>query len=124
MDAKKMMNEMRSYGFDFNELATEIELTKTYKCYLSKKCNDEKYARIKKMFDFVKDDPKFKDYMGKDMDKLAESFANEARGEVKKTIDFDGMSTMDAFVQHKVGVKEVCKKGYTVENDIYVKVAK
>jgi len=122
MDLNKMKNEMLNYGFDFEESNDEDKLSKVYKCYLSKKCNDEKYARIKKMFDFVKDDPKFIKHMGADLAKLSESFSQEARGQGQKKIDFDGMNTFDVFKNFKLGEREVCKKGYKVENDTYVKI--
>lgn len=100
---------------------TKEEIDKKYKCYLSKKCNDEKFKRIKKMFEYVKDDPKFKELMGPDYAKLMESYGKkEKRGEVVK-IDFDGMNILEVFKEYKMGVKEVCKKGYTVENDTYKK---
>ena len=122
MDIKKMCKEMEDYGFDYELSSDDDKMMKVYKCYLSKKCNDEKYSRIKKMFDYVKEDKKFIDLMGDDYKKLCDSFVNESRGEGVKKVEYDGMSIMDVFMNYKLGVKEVCKKGYKVENDIYIKL--
>ena len=105
-----------------NEL-NDDDLMKKYKCFLSKKCNDEKFERIKKMFEYVKDDKEFIDFIGrKEYNKLLESYGKkEKRGEVVK-IDFNGMSIDEVFKLYRMGVKEVCRKGYIVENDIYKKV--
>lgn len=122
----KRIEEMVKEGFEsekfLNEL-NDVDLMKKYKCYLSKKCNDEKFERIKKMFEYVKDDEKFIDFMGKEeYKKLNESYGmKEKRGEIVK-VDYDGMNINDVFMNYKLGVKEVCKKGYIVENDIYKKV--
>ena len=122
----KRIEEMVKEGFEnekfLNEL-NDLDLMKKYKCYLSKKCNDEKFERIKKMFEYVKDDEKFIDFMGKEeYKKLNESYGmKEKRGEIVK-VDYDGMDINDVFMNYKLGVKEVCKKGYIVENDIYKKV--
>lgn len=119
---EKKIAEMKKAEFiDEGYKGTADEVDKKYKCYLSKKSNDEKFERIKKMFEYVKDDPKFKELMGPDYDKLMESYGKkEKRGQVVKT-DFDGMNILDVFKEYKMGVKEVCKKGYTVENDTYKK---
>ena len=122
------IEEMVKGGFvGENELIgmNEIEIEKKYKCFLSKKCNDEKFYRIKKMFDYVKEDKKFIEFIGKDeYNKLVESYGKkENRGEVIK-VDYNGMSILEVFNKYKMGVKEVCKKGYVVENDIYIKVGK
>ena len=122
----KRIEEMVKEGFEsekfLNEL-NELDLMKKYKCYLSKKCNDEKFERIKKMFEYVKDDEKFIDFIGKEeYKKLNESYGmKEKRGEIVK-VDYDGMNINDVFMNYKLGVKEVCKKGYIVENDLYKKV--
>lgn len=122
----KRIEEMVKEGFEsekfLNEL-NDLDLMKKYKCYLSKKCNDEKFERIKKMFEYVKDDEKFIDFMGKEeYKKLNESYGmKEKRGEIVK-VDYDGMNINDVFMNYKLGVKEVCKKGYIVENDLYKKV--
>ena len=120
------IEEMVKGGFvNENEVKgmNEVELDKKYKCYLSKKCNDEKFMRIKKMFEYVKDDDEFIKFMGKEeYRKLEESYGKkEVRGEVVK-VNYDGMDIMEVFKMYKVGVKEVCKKGYIVENDMYKKV--
>ena len=78
MDIKKMVKEMSEYGFEFVMCDDEDKMNKIYKCYCSKKCNDDKYNRIKKMFDFVKNDDKFVEYMGNDFNKLCDSFVNES----------------------------------------------
>lgn len=120
------MKEMIGSGFENEKFLNELnddDVMKKYKCYLSKKCNDEKFERIKKMFEYVRDDEKFIKFIGKnDYEKLNESYGKkERRGEVIK-IDFNGMSLMEVFEKYKMGVKEVCKKGYIVENDMYKKV--
>ena len=119
---EKKLKEMVEAGFVGKEYkGSAEEVSKKYKCYLSKKCNDEKFERIKKMFEYVKDDPKFKELMGPDYAKLMESYGKkEKRGEIVR-MDFDGMNILDVFKEYKMGVKEVCKKGYTVENDTYKK---
>lgn len=119
---EKKIAEMKKAGFvDEGYKGSAEEVDKKYKCYLSKKSNDEKFERIKKMFEYVKDDPKFKELMGPDYDKLMESYGKkEKRGQVVKT-DFDGMNIFEVFKTHHMGVKEVCKKGYIVENDTYKK---
>lgn len=123
MSIDKMVKEMNDYGFEFVMCDDEDKMMKIYKCYCSKKCNDEKYNRIKKMFDYVKNDKDFVEYMGSDYNKLCGSFVSESRGEGKKKIDFNGMSIMDVFMNYKMGVNEVCKKGYKVnEKDIYIKI--
>lgn len=124
----KKINEMVSSGFESNEVLIKMsddEIEKKYKCYLSKKCNDEKFERIKKMFEYVKDDEKFIDFIGKiEYSKLVESYGKkEKRGEIVK-IDFDGMGIVEVFNKYRMGVKEVCKKGYSVENEVYMKVVK
>jgi hypothetical protein len=75
------------------------------------------------MFEYVKDDEEFVKFIGKnDYEKLLESYGKkEKRGEVIK-VEFGGMSLLEVFKEYKMGVKEVCKKGYIVENDIYKKV--
>ena len=124
----KRIEEMVKEGFEnekfLNEL-NDLDLMKKYKCYLSKKCNDEKFERIKKMFEYVKDDEKFIDFMGKEeYKKLNESYGmKEKRGEIVK-VDYDGMNINEVFSMYKLGVKEVLKKGYVMEGDVYVKVGK
>ena len=121
----KRIKSMIDYGFEVESVLvklSEVELEKKYKCYMSKICNDEKYSRIKKMFDYVKNDEKFVKYMGVDYDKLKESFINESRGEGVKKVDYNNMGIMEVFNLYKLGVKEVCKKGYKVENDVYIKI--
>lgn len=126
IDMDKRIEEMVKEGFEsekfLNEL-NDLDLMKKYKCYLSKKCNDEKFERIKKMFEYVKDDEKFIDFMGKEeYKKLNESYGmKEKRGEIVK-IDYDGMNINDVFMNYKLGVKEVCKKGYVMEGDVYMKI--
>lgn len=123
---EKKINEMVKNGFgvesDFIGL-NEVELDKKYKCFLSKKCNDEKFERVKKMFEYVKNDEKFIKFIGEnEYKKLEDSYGKkEKRGEVIK-VNYDGMGIMEVFVNYKMGVKEVCKKGYIVENDIYRKI--
>ena len=122
------IEEMVKGGFvSENEVKgmNEVELDKKYKCYLSKKCNDEKFIRIKKMFEYVKDDDEFIKFIGKEeYRKLEESYGKkEMRGEVVK-VDYDGMNINEVFGMYKLGVKEVLKKGYVMEGDVYVKVGK
>ena len=123
---EKKIEEMVKSGFEKESFLRELnedDLMKKYKCFLSKKCNDEKFERIKKMFEYVKDDEEFIDFIGKEeYNKLVESYGKkEKRGEVIR-IEYDGMNIMDVFKNYKMGVKEVCKKGYIVEDDIYKKV--
>ena len=122
------IEEMVKSGFvNENEVVgmNEVELDKRYKCYLSKKCNDEKFMRIKKMFEYVKDDDEFIKFMGKEeYNKLLESYGKkEVRGEVVR-VDYDGMNINEVFSMYKLGVKEVLKKGYVMEGDVYKKVIK
>jgi len=122
----KRIKSMVDYEFESESVLTrlnEVELEKKYKCYMSKVCNDEKYNRIKKMFDYIKDNAEFKKYMGVDYDKLKESFVNASRGEGIKKVDYNGMSCTEVFNMYRLGVKEVCKKGYVLnDKEIYVKV--
>ena len=65
----KKIKEMVESGFEKEGFLNELnddDLMKKYKCFLSKKCNDEKFERIKKMFDYVKDDKEFIDLIGKE----------------------------------------------------------
>ena len=122
----KMVKEMVESGFENEKFLNELnddDVMKKYKCFLSKKCNDEKFMRIKKMFEYVKDNKDFVEFIGKEeYNKLYESYGKkEMRGEVIK-VNYDGMNIMDVFKNYKMGVKEVCKKGYIVEDDIYKKV--
>ena len=126
MRRERMIKEMLGSGFENEKFLNELnddDVMKKYKCFLSKKCNDEKFERIKKMFEYVKDDEGFVKFIGKkDYEKLVESYGKkEKRGEVVK-VNFDGMSLYEVFEVYKMGVKEVCKKGYIVENDKYKKV--
>lgn len=122
----KKINEMVENGFEREDVLIKMsddEIEKKYKCYLSKKCNDEKFMRIKKMFEYVKEDKKFIEFIGKEeYNKLVESYGKkENRGEIVR-VNYDGMDIMEVFKVYKMGVKEVCKKGYVVENDIYKKI--
>lgn len=122
------IEEMVKGGFvNENEVKgmNEVELDKKYKCYLSKKCNDEKFMRIKKMFEYVKGNDEFIEFIGKEeYKKLEESYGKkEMRGEVVK-VDYDGMNINEVFGLYKLGVKEVLKKGYVMEGDVYRKVIK
>ena len=120
---EKKIAEMVEAGFVTKGYkGSEEEVDKKYKCFLSKKCNDEKFERIKKMFEYVKSDPAFKDYMGSDFDKLDESYGKkDKRGQIV-SVDYTGMTPQEAFSQFKVGVKEVLKKGYTLnDKDLYEK---
>ena len=120
---EKKIAEMVEAGFVTKSYkGTEEEVDKKYKCFLSKKCNDEKFERIKKMFEYVKSDPAFKDYMGLDFAKLDESYGKkDKRGQIV-TVDYTGMSPDEAFKAYRVGVKEVLKKGYTLnDKDLYEK---
>lgn len=126
MKREKMIEEMVGNGFENEKFLNELnddDVMKKYKCYLSKKCNDEKFERVKKMFEYVKDDEGFKKFIGlDDWNKLNESYGKkEKRGEVIK-VEFGGMSLLEVFEVYKMGVKEVCKKGYIVENDKYKKI--
>lgn len=122
------IEEMVKSGFvNENEVVgmNDIDLDKKYKCFLSKKCNDEKFIRIKKMFEYVKDNDEFIKFIGKEeYNKLKESYGKkEMRGEVVR-VDYDGMNINEVFGIYKLGVKEVLKKGYVMEGDVYVKVGK
>jgi len=113
------MKEMVEVGFvDEKEFKgmSDVDKDKKYKCYLSKKCNDEKFERIKKMFEYVKEDKKFVEFIGKDeYKKLEESYGKkEKRGEIVK-VDYDGMDVLDVFMKDKKGVSEIVKKGYSVD---------
>lgn len=108
---------------DFINLS-EVELDKKYKCFLSKKCNDEKFLRIKKMFEYVKEDPSFIKFIGEEeYKKLLESYDKKERGEIIR-IDYDGMNINEVFDKYKLGVKEVLRKGYVLDGDTYKKVIK
>lgn len=122
----KKISEMVKNGFVDESVfvgMNDDEIEKKYKCYLSKKCNDEKFMRIKKMFEYVRDDEKFIEFIGKEeYNKLVESYGKkENRGEIVK-VNYDGMGILEVFKVYKMGVKEICRKGYVVENDIYKKV--
>ena len=124
----KKIDEMVKSGFESEEVLIKMndeEIEKKYKCFLSKKCNDEKFERIKKMFEYVKENKDFIDFIGnEEYNKLVESYGKkEKRGEIVR-MDYDGMSINDVFGMYKLGVKEVCKKGYKVENDVYIKVVR
>ena len=124
----KKIEEMVKSGFESEEVLIKMndeEIEKKYKCFLSKKCNDEKFERIKKMFEYVKENKDFIDFIGnEEYNKLVESYGKkEKRGEIVR-MDYDGMSINDVFGMYKLGVKEVCKKGYKVENDVYIKVVR
>lgn len=113
-------------GFVSKEYSgNDSEVEKKYKCFLSKKCNDEKFERIKKMFEYVKDNQDFIKSIGKsEYDKLNDSYGKkEKRGEVVR-VEYDGMDITDVFNQYKLGVKEVLRKGYTLDGDIYKKIVK
>lgn len=114
-DMKEMVNEGFVDGKEFEKM-NDIDKDKKYKCYLSKKCNDEKFERIKKMFEYVKEDSKFVEFMGKkEYDKLVESYGKkEKRGEIVK-VNYDGMDVLDVFMNEKKGVNEIIKKGYDVD---------
>ena len=119
------IEEMVKSGFvNENEVKgmSEVDLDKKYKCFLSKKCNDEKFERIKKMFEFVKENKEFIKFMGKEeYNKLVESYGKkEKRGEIVK-VEYDGMNINEVFSMYKLGVKEVLKKGYVMEGDVYKK---
>ena len=120
------IKEMVENGFEKEDVLIKMsddEIEKKYKCFLSKKCNDEKFMRIKKMFEYVKEDKKFIEFIGKEeYNKLVDSYGKkEVRGEIVK-VNYNGMNIDDVFKMYKLGVKEVCKKGYIVEDDIYKKI--
>lgn len=122
------IEEMVKGGFGVESelvVMNEVELDKKYKCYLSKKCNDEKFMRIKKMFEYVKGNEEFIEFIGKDeYKKLEESYGKkEVRGEVVR-IDYDGMNINEVFNIYKLGVREVLRKGYELDGDVYRKVVK
>ena len=107
------------------EIARNDDVLKMKKNESSKKCLDEKFKRERKMFDLLKGSIEEKEIIKnigvEDWEKLVKYYGKEERGEVVK-ISYDGMSIMDCFVKYGLGVKEVCKKGYIVENDMYRKV--
>lgn len=126
MKRERMIKEVVVNGFEKESVLNGLndeDLLKKYKCFLSKKCNDEKFERIKRMFEYVRNDEGFKKFIGEsDYEKLLESYGKkEKRGEVVK-IDFDGMDILEVFNKYKMGVKEVCRKGYIVESNKYKKV--
>lgn len=102
----------------------EVEI-KRMKNESSKKCLDEKFRREKKMFDFMIRVLDEKDCIKElgigDWEKLKRYYGKEERGE-KVVKDYDGKDIMKVFKEEGLGVKEVCKKGYVVENDVYVKI--
>ena len=125
-DMKKKISVMVESGFvgkDYKGSDSEVE--KKYKCFLSKKCNDEKFERIKKMFEYVKDNQDFIQFIGtSEYEKLNDSYGlKEKRGEVVR-IEFDNMDITEVFNKYKLGVKEVLRKGYTMDGDIYKKIVK
>ena len=120
----KKIQEMVDAGFEkeaFLKELNDLDLMKKYKCFLSKKCNDDKFERIKKMFEFCKDLEDFAEYMGEaDFAKLDESYGKKDKRGQSVMIDFAGLTPIEAFTKYKVGVKEVLKKGYILnEKDIY-----
>lgn len=122
----KKIQEMVEAGFekeDFLNQLNDLDLMKKYKCFLSKKCNDDKFERIKKMFEFCKDIENFAEYMGEvDFAKLEESYGRKDKRGQSVAVDFSGLTAIEAFTKYKVGVKEVLKKGYILnEKDIYVR---
>lgn len=104
---------------------SEVELMKMKKNESSKKCLDEKFKREKKMFDFMVRVLDEKDCIKElgidDWEKLKKYYGKDERGE-KVIKNYDGLNIMDVFKNEGLGVKEVCKKGYVVENDVYVKI--
>lgn len=114
-DMKEMVNEGFVNEKEFNGM-NEIEREKKYKCYLSKKCNDEKFMRVKKMFEYVCEDKKFVEFIGeKEYKKLEESYGKkEKRGEIIKK-DYNGVDVLDVFMNEKKGVNEIIKKGYDID---------
>lgn len=105
---------------------SEVEL-KEKKNESSKKCLDEKFKREKKMYDFMVSrlDEKecIKELGIDDWEKLKKYYGKDERGE-KVVKNYDGLDIVMVFKSEGLGVKEVCKKGYIVENDVYVKVGK
>lgn len=120
---KKLEEMVKANFVDSTFNGTEEEVDKKYKCFLSKKCNDEKFERIKKMFEYVKNDEAFIEYMGKeDFAKLDESYGKKDKRGQSVTIDFTGMSANEVFDKYRMGVKEILKKGYKLnEKDVYEK---
>ena len=118
------LNVMVKAGFVANGFTgSDEEIEKKYKCFLSKKSNDEKFERIKKMFEYLKNDEDFIKFMGKEeFTKLEESYGKrEKRGQVL-SIDYSGLTPDEAFAKYRVGVKEVLKKGYVLnDSDTYEK---
>lgn len=105
---------------------SEVEL-KEKKNESSKKCLDEKFRREKKMFDFMVSRLNEKECINElgleDWEKLKKYYGKEERGE-KVVKNYDGRKIYDVFKDEGLGVKEVCRRGYVVENDVYVKVVK
>ena len=105
---------------------SEVEL-KVKKNESSKKCLDEKFRREKKLFDFMVRMLNEKDCIKElgvdDWEKLKKYYSKEERGE-KVVKNYDGLDIMKVFKEEGLGVKEVCRKGYVVENDKYIKVGK
>lgn len=105
---------------------SEVEL-KEKKNESSKKCLDEKFRREKKMYDFMvsklSESECIKELGIDDWEKLKKYYGKNERGE-KVVKNYDGLNIMEVFKSEGLGVKEVCKRGYIVENDVYVKVGK
>lgn len=113
------LNAMVKAGFVADGFTgSDEEIEKKYKCFMSKKCNDEKFERIKKMFEYLRDNEDFIEFMGKsEYAKLEESYGNKEKRGQTMVIDFSGMTASEAFEKYRVGVKEVLKKGYTLNDD-------
>lgn len=105
---------------------SEVEM-KMMKNESSKKCLDEKFKREKKMFDFMVkmlDESECINELGvEDWEKLKRYYVKESRGE-KIVKNYDGLNMMEVFKSEGLGVKEVCKKGYELVGEVYVKVGK
>lgn len=103
---------------------SEIEM-RMMKNESSKKCLDEKFKREKKMYDFMISKLSEKECINElgveDWEKLKKYYGKESRGE-KVVKNYDGLNMMDVFKNEGLGVKEVCKKGYILEGEVYKKV--
>lgn len=116
--SKKLDDMIEANFVEATFIGTDEEVDKKYKCFLSKQCNDEKFDRIKKMYAFCKDLDSFAEYMGKEeLAKLETSYGKKDKRGQSVMIDFSGMSANEAFIQYRMGVKEILRKGYVLNDD-------
>ena len=119
MKRNEMIGEMVKNEFEVVSVLEKLSdenVEKKYKCFLSKKCLDEKFYRIKKMFEYVKDDKEFIDFIGKEeYNKLVESYGKKDKRGENYYKSYNDLDVLDVFMNEKLGVKEIIKKGYVVD---------